>query len=140
MSTRHVSFRIDAATIDALDELARSRDAGRTEMAATLLEEGIRMERHPGIVFAPGPAGRRPTLTDGPDVWEIVQAARNTGLGGEAAVDATARWMGLRRDQVERAVAYYADYREEIDDWIERVARDAERERAAWERRGRVLG
>lgn len=32
---------------------------------------------HPGIVFRPGPTGRRAGLAGGPDVWEVVRAVRS---------------------------------------------------------------
>ena len=33
------------------------------------IDEGLRMEAHPGIVFRNGPSGRRAGLAAGPDVW-----------------------------------------------------------------------
>lgn len=32
---------------------------------------------HPGIVFRPGPMGRRAGLIGGPDVWEAVRAVKS---------------------------------------------------------------
>jgi hypothetical protein len=31
------------------------------------------MNAHPGIVCRDGPAGRRPGVVGGPDVWEVIQ-------------------------------------------------------------------
>ena len=39
------------------------------------IDEGLRMEAHPGIVFRNGPSGRRAGLAAGPDVWEVVWAS-----------------------------------------------------------------
>jgi hypothetical protein len=43
--------------------------------------------------------------------------------------------MGLELYQVEVAVGYYADYREEVDEWIDRVQREAAEAESAWGRR-----
>ena len=34
------------------------------------VDEGTRMDEHPGIVFRGGPTGPRAALAGGPDVWE----------------------------------------------------------------------
>ena len=92
------------------------------------------MEDHPGIVFRDGPAGRRAALAVGPDVWEVISTLQGTGLKGEEAITATAEWGSLAVAQVRTAVRYYADFREEIDEWISRNREEAERQQAAWER------
>ncbi len=35
------------------------------------------MTEHPGVVFRPGPTGRRAALVGGPDVWEVIRAIRS---------------------------------------------------------------
>lgn len=85
------------------------------------IEEGLRMDRHPGIVFRPGPAGRRPGLVGGPDVWEVVRVVRNVETRGERAIAEAASWLGLSDAQIRIAVEYYADYPAEIDAWLARV-------------------
>lgn len=139
MSTQHVSFRLKAGALADLEELSRRSGRKRSELLNTLVEEGLRMERHPGIVFRPGPAGRRPGLIAGPDVWEVIRVVQNVAAGGEAAVAKAAAWIDLRVDQVELAVAYHADHRDEIDAWIARIDEEAEQAYAAWERRREVL-
>lgn len=86
MSTRYLSLRVGGETFERLE--AESRRAGKTrsEFVRTLLEEGLRMEAHPGIVFRSGPAGRRPGLAGGPDVWEVVRVSRGVGARGEQAL------------------------------------------------------
>ena len=98
------------------------------------------MEQHPGIVFRSGPGGRRPGLIGGPDVWEVVGALR--GADG-ADVDSLARIgerTGLAADQVGTALRYYADYTDEVADWIRRVEEEAERAEARWRREQALLG
>lgn len=92
------------------------------------------MEDHQGIVFRDGPAGRRAALAAGPDIWEVIETLRGTGLSGEEALAATAEWGSLTLAQVRAAVAYYADFRPEVDERIALNRSEAERLRLASER------
>ena len=83
------------------------------------------MDRHPGIVFRPGPAGRRPGLAGGPDVWEVVRVVRNVEACGDRAIAEAASWLGLAAARVRIAVEYYADYPAEIDAWLAKVVAQA---------------
>jgi len=98
------------------------------------------MEDHPGIVFRDGPAGRRAALAVGPDVWEVIETLKGTGLAGEQAVAATAEWGVLTHAQVHTAVRYYADFRDEVDARIAHNSQEADRQRAAWVRARAALG
>lgn len=82
------------------------------------------MEAHPGIVFRDGPAGRRPGLAAGPDVWEVARVLRDAGPRGEAALRETAALSGLPLHLVRIAAAYYEAHGNEVDRWIDVV--DAE--------------
>ncbi len=139
MSTRHLSLRVESETFDLLQ--ARSRQAGQTlsHLAKTLLQEGLRMDAHPGIVFRPGPAGRRSGLVGGPDVWEVIHVFTEVDARGDEAVRQAALLTGLTPEQVRIAARYYADYPSEIDDWIRRVDEEATRAEAAWLRHQDLL-
>jgi hypothetical protein len=134
MSSRHISFRIDSSTFERLE--ARSRQTGetRSHLAKTFIEEGLRMEAHPGIVFRSGPAGRRPGLATAPDVWEVARVLRGIDARGEEAIHETAELTGLTPEQVRIVAHYYAEYQTEIDGWIRRVDKDADRAEATWRR------
>ena len=56
-------------------------------LAQRYVEEGLRMDEHPLVRFAEGPAGRRARLVGtGSDVWEVIAAVRdNDGDVAEAA-------------------------------------------------------
>src|SRR5581483_2456184 len=126
------SMRLGSNTMARLEADARRRGETKTHNAARLIEEGLRMGAHPGIVFRDGPAGRRAALAGGPDVWEVIATLHGTGKRGEDAIAATAEWGALTVAQVRTAVRYYGEFRDEIDERI-RVNREvADREYAAW--------
>lgn len=133
------SIRMSEQTLARLDAGAHRRGEAKARTAERLIDEGLRMEDHPGIVFRDGPTGRRAALAGGPDVWEIVETLHGTGLSGERAVEATADWGNLTPVQVRAAIQYYADYREEIDERILLNRQEAERRRAAWDRAQEAL-
>lgn len=128
------SIRMSERALARLDSGARHRGEPRARTAARLIDEGLRMEDHPGIVFRDGPSGRRAALAAGADVWEVIETLRGTGLTGEQAIAATAEWGSLSTAQVRAAAGYYADFREEIDERIAFNRSEAERLRAAFER------
>ena len=92
------------------------------------------MAEHPGVIFRAGPAGRRAAVVGGPDVWEIVE----TFLAEGRDFDATARYLNLPLGLVRSAIDYYADNREEVDEWIRRNRLLADEAEAASVRRRRV--
>ena len=139
MTTQHLSLRVAADTMQRLDEESRRTGKTRSEIAKTLLHEGLQMEAHPGIVFRPGPAGRRPGLVAGPDIWEVIRVFRDVETTDGDRAEQTARLMNLSVQQVKVAARYYADYRDEIDRWIARVDEAAERAEAAWHREQELL-
>ena len=128
---QHLSFRFSASTLERLDARAHEVRETRTGLAERYVEEGLRMDEHPGIGFAGGPAGRRAVvLGTGLDVWEVVATVKQN----HGSVDAAARYLELPVAPVRGAIRYYAAFRGEIDDILARQASIAERERAAVER------
>jgi len=134
-----ISLRIDAGTLADLDEQANEAGRPRSELVRRYVEEGVRMDRHPGIVFRPGPAGRRAALAGGPDVWTVIAVMRELGAAPDHAVDATADHLELAAHQVHSAVRYYAEHQAEIDGFIARNEEEAERARKAWLREQSAL-
>lgn len=127
-------MRLGSTTLTKLEARARRRGESKSRIGERLIEEGLRMEDHPGIVFRDGPAGRRAALAGGPDVWEVIETLKDTGEKGERAIAATADWGSLSAAQVRTAVRYYADHSDEIDERIQRNREEADRELAAWRR------
>ena len=132
----HFSLRLHPATVRRLVAHARRRGIPKTSIAEQYLEEAIRMADHPGIVFRDGAAGRRAALAGHRlDVWQVMETVR--GEGGN--VHAAAEYFGISPGLVSAAVGYYADYRDEVDAWIESNAAMAEEAEAAWRRRQAAL-
>lgn len=98
-------------------------------LAQRYIEEGLRMDEHPLVVFADGPAGRRAQLAGtGKDLWEVIQVVRDNG--GEA--EPTADYLQVSVGLVGAAISYYGAYPQEIDDWILANQQEAERAYASW--------
>jgi hypothetical protein len=130
------SFRLDDELRQRLVALAKADGISLTSLVERLLKEGLASARHPGIVFKPGPSGRRAALADGPDVWEIAAALRQTSGSEAARVTALAQEFGLHERQITIALSYAAANREEIEARVR--ANDAamvETERHAGERK-----
>ena len=118
MRGRQFSARLDGDVVERLEQRRARSGLNKSRLAERYIDEGMRMDDHPGIVFRDGPAGRRAGLAAGPDVWEVISAVRATGLDGSDAITATVEWSGLTARQVRDALSYYREYPQEIDDRI----------------------
>ncbi|MGD0245530.1 MAG: hypothetical protein ABSB59_35130 [Streptosporangiaceae bacterium] len=106
-----LSVRLNDATIARLGRHAQRAHLAPRTLAQRYVEEGLRMDEHPLIRFADGPAGRRARLVGtGKDVWEIIATVRDND--GDAA--GTARYLEIPLGLVQAAIGYYGAYREEI--------------------------
>jgi len=138
MSTRKQrSFRLDPVVLGRLDQRARDLDSTATALVERYVEEGLRYDEHPRVVFKDGPAGRRPSMVgSGLDVWEIVATVQdNHGSSSDAA-----EYLNVVESLVLDALRYYADYQEEIDAWITENDRYYEVELARQRRVADALG
>ena len=133
-------IRIEVATLTALRERSAQSGEPIVRLAQRYIDEGMRLDRHPGIVFRDGPAGRRAVVVGGPDVWEVVTAARNAPERGEQLVRALAKRTGVPAERIRSAIRYYAEYPDEVDRFIAMVEREADQLEQAAERERRLLG
>ena len=124
-----LSVRLNDATIARLGRHARRVHLAPRTLAQRYVEEGLRMDEHPLVRFAEGPAGRRARLVGtGKDIWEVIAAVRDND--GDAAE--TARYLEIPLGLVQAAITYYGAYADEIDQWIEANEQEAAEARAAW--------
>jgi uncharacterized protein (DUF433 family) len=134
---RHLTFRLPEAVLERLDSRAHQVRESRTGLAERYLEEGLRMDEHPGIGFVDGPVGRRAVLLGtGLDVWEVVATLRQA----DGSIEAAAAYLELGPALVRIAARYYASFTDEIDDLLVRQAAAADREEAAATRERAVFG
>jgi hypothetical protein len=127
--TSPLSVRLNDATIARLRRHAQRVHLAPRTLAQRYVEEGLRMDEHPLIRFAEGPAGRRARLMGtGKDVWEVIATVRDNG--GDIAE--AARYLEIPLGLVQAAVTYYGAYTDEIDQWIEVNAQEAAEAHAAW--------
>jgi hypothetical protein len=136
---RQFSARLDSGVVDRLERRGARSGLNRSRLAERYIDEGMRMDDHPGVVFRDGPSGRRAGLAVGPDVWEVVALIRASELTGDGALQAAAEWGNLTAAQVRSAVGYYAEYREEIDERIRQNVEEADAAEEQWRREQNAL-
>jgi hypothetical protein len=139
MQAHDLTIHVDDEMRERLNRQSRYMNQPPEEVARILLEEGLRMEEHPGIAFRPGPTGRRPALRCGPDIWEVIRVFNQLESRGEDRIRELATIANLDPSEVRAAIRYYAQYPDEIDTRIQWNEREAERAEAAWLREQAVL-
>jgi hypothetical protein len=134
------AIRIESETLNALRERSTQSGEPIVRLAQRYLREGMRRDRHPGIVFRDGPAGRRAVVIGGPDVWEVIAAARSAPERGEELVHVLAERIGVPVEKIRIAVSYYGEYPDEVDQFIAANEVEAEQLEHALENERRLLG
>ena len=137
--TQTFSARWNADVVSRLRRRSELAGTNKSRLAERYVDEGTRMDEHPGIVFRGGPTGRRAALAGGPDLWEVLTTLKSGKARGEEAISATADLLSLTDTQVRTAVRYYGAFPEEVDDRIARNAEDADEAEAAWRREQAAL-
>jgi hypothetical protein len=140
MTTTPRSIRFDDDVLGRLRQLASAEVGSNVSaLAHRLVDEGLRMAEHPGIIFKPGPSGRRAALAYGPDVWEVVKFLREIDERGPAAIVAAAETFAVEAGRITSAVSYYGDYGAEIDGEIEAAEAASVRAERAWSVQQRLI-
>lgn len=128
-----LSIRFDSRLLEKLRRRAQATPgATASGLAQRLVDEGLRMSDHPGVVFKDGPSGRRAALAFGPDIWEIVKVLREVDERGEDTVGAAAELLSLSAAKVRVALHYYAAFPSEIDAEVEEADRMSAQAEQAW--------
>jgi hypothetical protein len=138
--TAPLSIRFDERLLARLRRRVQATPgATPSGLAQRLIDEGLRMAEHPGVVFKDGPSGRRAALAFGPDVWEVVKFLREIDERGPAAVAAAVEVLRLSEAQVRIAMHYYSAHQDEIDDEIGQADEESQAAEAAWLAEQRLL-
>ncbi|MBO0870301.1 MAG: hypothetical protein J2P15_17240 [Micromonosporaceae bacterium] len=136
-----LSIRFDTSLLARLRARAASATGGNTSaLAQRLVDEGLRMADHPGVVFKDGPSGRRAALACGPDVWEIVKFLREIDERGSAALEAATEVFAIDLNRITMAVSYYGHFRDEIDAEIATADQASIEAEEAWRAQQRLIG
>lgn len=120
----HFAVRLESRDRSVLDDQAKASGVSASQLVRRYVLEGIRMDRHPDIVFITTRTGRRPVLAtysrlgvdDVVETWTL--------HGGD--IDRTAKYFAIEPELVRAALSYYAEFRPEIEDRLERRRFEAE--------------
>lgn len=124
----HYTLRLAEGTRARLAERAGLAHVAERTLAQRYVEEGLRHDLHPLVHFLDGPSGRRASLVGrGLDVWEVIGTVRDN----DGSIALAAQYLQVPTGLVEAAVAYYGEYRDEIDAEIAANELAYERGRAA---------
>ncbi|MCY4421975.1 MAG: hypothetical protein OXC06_02775 [Acidimicrobiaceae bacterium] len=136
---RPTSFRLPEELLERIEVESRSVGASITQLVSSLLDEGLKTRRFPGVVYRNGPLGRRAALVGGPDVWEVVRDLAAAPGRGMDRVENLVAETGLSAASVLLAADFYASFPEEVDALIETDERAAEEVRLQAHRREQLL-
>ena len=105
------SMRLSDVTDQLVSEEAKRTRRTKGAVVEALAEEALRTRRFPGIAFRGSDWSRRPwVIGTALDVWEIVAASGSYRAPGEMAAA-----TDLTEPQIRLALAYYAEFPDEID-------------------------
>ena len=112
----HYTLRLAPGIKQRLADWARRSGMPERSLAQRYVDEGLRHDAHPLIQFLDGPSGRRASLAGrGLDVWEVIATVRDNNGSIARAAD----YLQIPAGLVEASVAYYGEYKREIDQEIE---------------------
>lgn len=107
------SIRIQENIYREIERIACESGKEFSSIVNQLLDESVRMQRCPGIVFAEGVTGRRPRIAGtGIEVWEMIATYKSVGRD-ENRLHQAYHW--LSKQQVNAALCYYKAYPEDIE-------------------------
>jgi hypothetical protein len=140
------SVRFEPRVLERLSAfVAAHREMTLSSATSRLVDEALRSREHPLITFKDGPAGRRARLVGGPDVWEVIGAvhsvrASEPALAGDEVLIVVAETSGVPMPFLRAALAYWGDYPEEVDAFLDQARAEAAQAQASWERQQELLG
>jgi hypothetical protein len=137
--------RFDLAVADRLAVFVSINHGLSLSAAANMLvDEGLRMHEHPGVLFRTGPTGRRAGLAMGPDIWEVIRAVKGSraaepDLAEHELLALVAENTGVPVRMIQLAIGYWAAYPEEIDAEIAAAGAAEDSAEQAWRRERELL-
>ena len=105
------SLRLDASLDALIASEAQRTQRSKASVLESLADEALRARRFPGIAFRGSDWNRRPwVIGTALDVWEVIDALRNFDTPERLLAESN-----LTETQLHVAMAYYEEFREEID-------------------------
>lgn len=132
-------MRMPSGVVNQLEATARRVGQSRSALIQRYVDEGLRRDRHPRITFKDAATGRRAALVGGPDVWELIDFVDDLEARGDEAVAQAVKWFSVPVGDVHAALAYAADFGEEIRALIELNHQLRDEAHAAWQARQELL-
>ena len=130
-------MRMPRLVHERLERHARQSNESKSSLAERYINEGLRQDAHPEIVFRDSPFGRRAMLAGTRlEVWQVIDTLRNSNNSIEDA----AAYLSLPAVRVRAALSYYAAFQDEVDEYASRVATAAEDAEQAWRREQELIG
>jgi len=130
MATPTLATRLPEPLLREVRLFAKRGRLGPSEALRAIVAEWVAAMKYPAIEFRDGPAGRRPALRGGPDVWEVAMVARDAGQSVEALRQSFGAHLSTAA--LGDAVAYAGEHRDDVEAWIEEAEalESAKRKRA----------
>jgi len=135
------SLRMPPEVRERLERVAVRRGERSATIATRLIDEGLRMSEHPGVLFIDSPsAGRVATLARGPEVAEIIEVLTGLEATGEERILQTAAWLSLHPSEIRIAIGYWSAFPEEVEQQRRLRLEVAAEERARYDAERALLG
>lgn len=110
--TNPINIRLEVPLFQEIKNLAKVMQVSVSSLLIRLIKEALRMFVCPGIVFTNSPTGRRATVSGcGLDVWEVINIYKGYKKNKKKILED----YPLTQVQLNSALNYYANYKEEID-------------------------
>ncbi|MBF0327562.1 MAG: DUF433 domain-containing protein [Nitrospirae bacterium] len=117
MPTVQKSIRIQHKTIKEIERIAKQANREFSSVTNELLDNAIKMQRVPGIVFSEGTTGLRARIAGtGIEVWELIATYKSVN---NDLVRLRKAYHWLTEQQLRAAIGYYRAYPEEINSLME---------------------
>lgn len=140
MAKEPTSLRLRPDLKEALDRRAREAGTSAAALYERLLDEGLRHDENPLIVFRDGAGGRRASLAGTRlTVAQVIDTVMASEGESTEKIRAAAAYFRVPESYVRASIRYYAAYKNEVDEWRQREADFAEKQQEAWRREQAVL-
>lgn len=105
---------MDDATRTELLEHAERLDANASKLVNRFVKEGLRMDKHPAVMFKTTSQGRRAAVLAAHPGLQVIDVIGTWRTEKQDAAKA-ARYLHIDQEEVEAVLRYYADYREDVE-------------------------